>query len=773
MKKKSAEDFISIKSIFFLIYSNWYWFLLSISLSLLISILINRYSVEKYSNSTTIQIKYQSDNLLPFSEFLQDGTNNYSQSFNDEILKLKSYPIVYKTVQSLNLNIQYFIEGDIKTSETYDWKPIEFKPYNLNDSYGLSFSVNVIDKYRFSLKSDFIESKEYLFDEKIFFNSGFFTISLNQDFNIDNGIIPVTRVKFNNPHVTTKKYLSLIKTKPIEKGASVLEISIIGEDFKKETAFLNELTKTYINNNLEVKNSVSEQTIKFIDYQIQEIRDTLDLLESKLQIFKTENSISISSNEAKDYYKEIQDLQQQKSKIIIEQKYFNYLLSYLDNNTDYIDIIVPISYGINNEVLTDLTKRLTNFQLERNLLASQNNIIAKNLQDKINELKISIKNSIANSLNANEIVLNDINTRLSISQDLLKSLPSVEREMVNINRHYNLSENIYLYLLQKRAEYGILGASNSSDAKVIEPAILQSGFLISPNRDKITLICLVIGFLLPVIIINSIIFFNDKILTIDDVIKHSNIPFLGSIAKNENSNDLIVNAKPKSSITESFRSIRSNIEFLISRKSECKTILFTSSISGEGKTFCAKNMATIYAMAGKRSVLIGADLRKPKMYLTFTDENEFGLSSYLIGKSTYNDVIEESDIDNLYFIKSGPPPPNPAELLDREEMNHLIEKLKKDFDYILIDTPPVCLVSDPISLMEKVDLNIYIIRQNYTHSNYLNYVNDLHESKKIKNLSILLNSTTFDLGFGLSYYNYHAYDYGYNYANNSSYYSES
>lgn len=771
MNKKYEEDFISIKSIFYLIYSNWYWFLLSISLSLLISILINRYSVERYSNSTTIQIKSQSDNLLPFSEILQDkGGNNYSQSFNDEILKLKSYPIVYKTIQSLNLNIQYFIQGDIKTSETYDWKPIEFKPYNLNDSYGLSFSVNVIDNNRFSLKSDFIESKEYLFGEKIFYNSGYFTISFNQNFNIDNGIIPVTRVKFNNPHVTTKKYLSAIKTKPIEKGASVLEISIIGEDLEKETIFLNELTKTYINNSLEVKNFVSERTINFIDNQIQEIRDTLDLLESKLQIFKTENSISISSSDAKNYYKDIQDLQQQKSKIIIEQKYFNYLLSYLDNNTNYIDIIVPVSYGINNEVLTDLTKRLTNLQLERNLLASQSNLIAKNLQDKINELKNSIKSSIENSLNANEIVLADINTRLSISQDLLKSLPSIEREMVNINRHYKLSENIYLYLLEKRAEYGILGASNMSDAKVIEPAILQSGFLIRPKRDKITLICMSIGFLLPIIIINTIIFLNDKILTIDDVKKHSDIPFLGSIGKNDTVNDLIVSAKPKSSITESFRNIRSNIEFLIPKKSGCKTILFTSSISGEGKTFCAKNMATIYAMAGKKSILIGADLRKPKMYLAFTDENESGLSSYLIGKDTDNDVIEKSDIENLYFIKSGPLPPNPAELIGREEMNLLIENLKKDFDYIFIDTPPVCLVSDPISLMEKVDLNIYIIRQNYTHSKYLNFINDMHESKKVKNLSILLNSTTFDLGYGFSYYNYNSYDYGYN---DKSYYSES
>jgi capsular exopolysaccharide synthesis family protein len=218
--------------------------------------------------------------------------------------------------------------------------------------------------------------------------------------------------------------------------------------------------------------------------------------------------------------------------------------------------------------------------------------------------------------------------------------------------------------------------------------------------------------------------------------------------------------RPKSSIAEGFRSIRSNLEFLFEKsKQQGKAIVFTSSISGEGKTFCAKNLATIYALSGKKTVLIGADMRKPKLYVDFDTENKKGLSTYLIGEEKLQDIIKKSAIENLSVITSGPVPPNPAELLGRGVMQLMISELREQFDYIILDSPPVGLVSDPVIIMELADLSVYVVRQGYTHQSFLNYVNDFHDSGKLENITILLNEVKHGGVYGYGY-GYGSYGYG-------------
>ena len=231
---------------------------------------------------------------------------------------------------------------------------------------------------------------------------------------------------------------------------------------------------------------------------------------------------------------------------------------------------------------------------------------------------------------------------------------------------------------------------------------------------------------------------------------------------------MIVNEKPKSRISESIRSIKSNIEFILPKNDLGKTILFTSSISGEGKTFCAKNLATAYAISGKKTIVIGADLRKPKLYLTFSEKNDTGLSTYLSGVSKKHDIIKKSKIENLDYIKSGPIPPNPAELLGKQNMKKLISELKHKYDYILIDSPPIFIVTDSIALMEYIDLNVYVLRQNYTKRELINYANSFYDSGKIKNLSLVLNYVDFTNNYG---YNYN-YNYDYELDYDSSYYED-
>ncbi len=763
------QEYFSINKLIFLVSKNWFWFLISLCLFFVISLLINRYSQEVYTNNTTLHIASEDNMYNPISQALGQSNSSFSYTnFTDEILFISSYPIIYSTVESLNFDIEYFIKGKLKTVETYNWKPITFVPNNLSEHYGLELTVEILNKKEFRLYNYEVDDNIFSFGDVIELGEGSFSILLSENYIQLNEDRPIIVVKWLGLHNATKKYKNKLEIDRLLKDASIIDVSISGENLDKETAFLNELSEIYINENLKLKNQATENTIEFIDNQLKETRDSLSAIESELLIFKKNNSLKSFDADAERFYDEISEFQKQKSKLLIEQKYFSYLKTYLDQNLNYNDLVIPSFYGINNDALNNLTSSLVEIQLERNSVDPKVNSInplKQGLSDKINQLKRGIYESIETQKAVNLLVLEDIENRISLSESLLKNLPSLERELVNIERQYKLSESIYLFLMEKESEAGILGAGNVSDVRILEPAIVQKSNLVSPNSRQNYLIALLIGLIFPFIVLTIIDLLNNNVLSLKDVTNITSIPFIGLIGKKFSGFDLVVFEKPKSKLAETFRNVRSNIEFLIKKSDKGKSILITSSVSGEGKTFCAKNFAALYSMAGKKTVIIGADLRKPKMYLSFNHDNNKGLSNYLSGNAEISEILTPTKIDNLYFIPSGPIPPNPAELLESKEMILLIEELKLTFDYVLIDTPPICLVSDALILMDKVDLNIYVVRQNYTKKDFLNYVDDLYINKKIKNLSILLNDADFSIGYGYSYgygrYNYSSYGKGY------------
>ena len=774
MSRLSEEDFIPIKKYIFIIFRNWQLFLISICLCLLFSLLINRYSANIYSNSIKMNI-INSSNADPLESIL--GTKNpaiYSQNFSDKMFMITSYPLIYKTINDLNLNIEYFIQGNIKTAESYNYRPITFTSLNFNQNFGQEFMIKLLNKYQYSIESEKLEKAIYEFDNEIITDYGSYIVSLNDYF--DTNLItdyPTLIVKVKNPHNITKLYKNKIKLNRISKDASIVNITVTGEDILKETEFLNKLCENYIQNDLNTKNEVSKNTIDFIENQLNQIKDSLNFIEAQLQIFKKNNGVVQISVESENFYDDIKRLQNEKSKIIIENKYFDYLSEYLNKKSSLEDVIIPVSYGISDKLLNDLIDNLVELQLERKILNPNGllrNPAISDLDGKIDRLKSTLNDMISNLKSKNTILLNDYTSRIKVSEDMLKTLPSVERELINIKRHYDLSENIYLLLMTKKTEAGILSAGNVPDAKIIEPAIIQSGVIVSPNRSQNNIFAFFIGIFLPLTVLTIIELLKNKITSPLEIEKKSKIPYLGFISRNNSGFDMIVNEKPKSRIAESFRNIRSNIEFIIPKNNYGKIILLTSSISGEGKTFCAKNLASIYAMSGKKTLLLGADMRKPKMFLSFSNDNNIGLSTFLSGKSNKNEIIFRSNIKNLDYIKSGPIPPNPAELLGRDNMYELLNDLRTEYDYIIIDTPPIYVVSDPMPIMDIVDLNIYITRYNFTKSGLLSYINNLYDSNKIKNISILLNDVDVSNNYGYKYgYNY-GYDYGYNYGN--TYYDE-
>ena len=557
------------------------------------------------------------------------------------------------------------------------------------------------------------------------------------------------------------------------RDASVLKISIRGESPEKETAFLNKLSQIYIQEDLNLKNKTSDNTLMFIDKQINEIRDSLNYIESQLQNFKENNDISKVDKNSDRFYENLNLLQNQKSNVIIEQKYLAYLETYLNEKSNFDDLIIPSIYGVENNIIESLIAKLLSLKIELTAIDPNGDLVntyKDNINQNIRLIKDNIKDAISNQQATNKILLNDIENRINLSDDLLSSLPLVERQLINIERHYNLSESIYLFLLEKRTETGIVGASNVSKARVLEPALLQNAKLVSPNKTQNFLIAVLLGLIVPIVFFTLKITFNSNITSFKEIKDNTDIPFAGSVGRNFSGSELVVIEQPKSVISEGFRNIRSNVEFLIDQNlNRAKVILLTSSISGEGKTFCSENLASVYSISGKKTILIGADLRKPRMFRIFNDDNSIGLSNYLSGNITKSELIKKSAHPFLDYINSGPNPPNPAELLDKESMNVLLDSLKKEYDYIIIDTPPICLVSDALSLLDKVDLTLYVVRQNYTKLGLLNYINEMYQSKKIQNISIIMNDTDYSLGYGYNYGQGYYY-YGGNY---SGYYEES
>ena len=767
------NDLIPIRYIVHILRTKWYWFLFSTTTCIFITILINRYSNEVYSNKTTINLDYNSIEKKSLDQMLHFNSQSSSNYVFDKIISLTSYSLIYETIDDLDFNIEYLLEGKLKNSEAYSICPIVFEPISLTNNFGLEFKIDIVNNNQFDLTVAGNSEEALHFGEVINTDYGSFKIVLNDK--INNSKIsdyPNIYVKWLNPHTVTTKYINKLKVKKLSKSSSIIEVSIAGQDIGKETLFLNKLTENFLKNTILNKNKASLNIIQFIDDQLIEIKDTMGKIESTLLDFKSKNGVVKLNVESEQFFKDITNLQEEKSKIIVENKYLEYLSNYINSKSSYEDIIVPLSYGISNRTLTELISDLIDFQVERNVLnpnGNLNNPIINELDIKIERIISSIE-SIIESLNAkNAILLADFSKRINSSEKLLNFIPSAERQLVNIERNYELSERIYLELMSKRMEAAITAAGHVSDAKIVEPAIVQTGILISPNKKQNLLIAFIVGLLIPLLItiINQLL--NNTIVSSYDIKNNSKIPFVGYIFRNHTGFNIIVEKKPKSKISESFRNVRSNLEFLISKNEGSKTLLFTSSISGEGKTFCALNLATIYAKSGKKTLVVGADLRKPKLSQNFMYDNNLGLSIYLSNKIQERDkIIFDSQIENLFFIPSGPIPPNPAELVGNEKMLSLLSELKKEYDYIIIDSPPIFIVADAIPLMKFVDLNLYITRYNYTQKDLLKFINNFYEKNTLKNLSLVLNDVDFSKDSG---YNY-AYDYEYYMSYDSDYYFE-
>lgn len=787
LDSSSQSEKIELKVLFDRLMVFWRHIALSIVIFLMIGFLYNRYSTKIYKSSTTILIKEDSNSSLG-SEDLFGGIDLFGgqKNIKNEIGILNSFSLTNKTLQDLNFRISYFHSGNLVSKDIYDKSPFNVKLVNSTPLLiAQKFYVKIISENEFQIEVDcedaklfdlnsesYLSNDEYDFEYKETHKFGELVSTDFFEFRIEKNDLSLFiddewdtyYFVVNNYNDLTQAFMKKINVIETDKESSILRITHEGSNPKKINDFLDRFNYNYLQIGLNEKNLIASNTIFFINDQLTSISDSLNKVENDLESFKQSNpKIQLSQEEYGTFY-QIEKLEEEKAILELNNQYYLSVKDYLTENNNIDNIVAPSSMGINDPLLNQLISELTSLysQLEAASINSRNeHPIVQSIQNQIQSTKNILNENIENIISNSEISLTDIEKRIAQIEIEINKLPSKERVLLNIQRKFNLNEIIYNYLLEKRAEASITKASNVSDHKIIDSPRLISNEPVEPNVLVVYLFTLFLGVFIPIISITLYYLLNDKIIDKKDVDQITNVPVIGKVMTNESGNNLVNINSPKSAIAESFRAIRTNIQYLASEKTE-KVICLTSSVSGEGKTFISINLSSIISLTGEKTILIGADMRKPKIFDDFNLENTVGLSSYLSNQKTKEEIINKTQFENLDIILSGPIPPNPSELLNTEKMGSFINELKKEYKYIIIDTPPIGLVTDGLILMEHSDINIYVVRQNYTTKEMVKNFDEMVKNNNIPKINLIINGISTDkssYGYGYGYGD--TYGYGY------------
>lgn len=411
-------------------------------------------------------------------------------------------------------------------------------------------------------------------------------------------------------------------------------------------------------------------------------------------------------------------------------------------------------------ILNNLVTQLISMNAERVSLIrnsnSQQNLYLADINIRLENLKKTIRETVRNTLNTLSISLNEINYRMSKASNQISQMPKTELQLRGIQRKFTLNDAIYTFLMQKRSEAQIARASSLPDYEVVDTAVLAMSFVISPKSMLNYIIAIFLGLLFPTSYVLLRDFMNNKLSNPEEVEALSKLPILGKVFHNYHRSKQVVNEHPNSSVTESFRAVRTNFQFF-SEGGKRQVLLITSSASGEGKTFCSINLASAFALNGNRTVLLEFDLRRPKIHSEFGSSNIIGITSFLIDKANIEDIIVPTHIENLDLISAGPAAPNPAELIGSERTGELIDKLKEMYDYIIIDSAPAGILTETQLLMKHTDLNIFVARMDKTMREAFKNAIRSFESNKLGNVSILINDLnikrdSYKYGYDNKYY---------------------
>jgi len=762
-----------------------------------ITFIYNKTSKVLYKNNTTIMISEKERSVLSGSnDFLSSMALFSGQNkIDNEIEVVKSFSMIKETIERMDMKSSiysyeksFFSEllrntSFVKKTELYYESPIQIfvDPTHPQATY-LDFYIEFIDDNTFKIYTKPQNNDIYLYNYiddnitgvvpyKIFnYNYKFgqeikteyfnFQILKTEKFNKDYTKNRELFFHFHNTNYLTFEYQGYLSVEAISPTASIIDISLKGTNYYKVTDFINTLASVFLDRNLQKKNNAAASTVSFIDAQISEFKDSLTTAEANLKSFRTSHQVMDLSFQGQQIFSRLDQLESEKALLQQQQRYYLYLRDYFNKNKDISDLVAPSSMNVVDPILTGLVTELLAVNSERARHVGNNqssdNILLKNYNQRTENIKNTILENVSSSLKTLSSSINEINYRISKLSNQISMMPKTELQLKGIERKFELNSAIYTFLLQKRSEAQIAKASSMPDYEVIEPARSIRPKIVSPRTKLNYAIALFLALLIPTGYVLVVDFFNNRINTLEEIEQVAENPILGKIFHNFRKTNLVVAQRPNSSVSESFRGIRTNFQFF-DHSGKKQVVLFTSASSGDGKSFCSINFASVLALNGHKTALLEFDLRRPKVHQEFGSSNMIGISSFLIDKAVIDDIILPTEIENLDLISAGPAAPNPAELISSERTTEFIETLKGMYDYIIIDSAPVGIVSETFLLMKHSDVNIFVVRMEYTIRDAFKNALKAMKNNNFDNFSILINDLnirkeSFKYGYDNKYY---------------------
>jgi tyrosine-protein kinase Etk/Wzc len=761
------------------------WTILIMIVSLCLSFLYLRYTPPVYESSLTLQIgnKNTADKVLNVSNIYD------KQDISAEIEMLRSKFLLNRAIQTLPLQVSYYDEGQFLTNELYTSCPFRVR-YTILDSTIINTMIAI----------HFINDQEVVIsfnDRGKAFNQ---KVDITEAIQLDKIILKIDVLnyqaiketqdqvkqqhylfKINNMDQLTNEYIARVNAVLLSNAAKTISISFRDNNPQKTVDISNALAKEFDKYDEETKSKSATKVLEFINDQLEVVYSRLKASESSIKTFKKNNKLPSVDNFSDLYLDKLNTLQDNTIDLDLQLNILTEIeKSVIEKGAD-IDIytLLPILIGTEYETaISDLVNGLQNLLLKKEKMrfeVTADSKVISSIEHQINIQKKLILENVHGLKTKLESQRKGIYSKVEEIENKFFNIPEKEIEYARLQRLFSSDEKFFTLLLEKRTEYSISKAGFVPQNVILEKAVLPMT-PISPDKKIILTTFLLGGISLSLILIMLRYLIHNDIISLNEITKHTHasIGILGIIPRYKKDipvSQLVVNKNPKSLIAESFRTIRTNLQF-ISTKKGSKVMAITSTVSGEGKTFIAINLGGIIAFSGKKVIILDLDMRKPKIHSGFGVENLKGMSTLLIEKDSIASCVHNSEQENLDFITAGPIPPNPSELIINGKINVILDELKQTYDVIIIDTPPVGLVTDGINVIQKADYPIYIFRSEYSKKNFIQNVDRLFNENSLNRLSIILNGV--DVSKNSYGYNYgYGYGYGYTYSTYGGYYDDS
>lgn len=761
------ETGIDIHKIKNLLVKYWYWFIISLSISLSATYIYLRYQAPTYRSATTILLKDATNQGMSRIEMIDGfGLSPEMKNTESQMFIIRSQKMVKRAINRLDFEVTYMSAGKLKETELYRNAPfIVYWDSTHTQLTGVNFHITSSGNDSYTIKAE--SEAGYLYNypkEQHLGTTG--AISINNTYNFGENITAENysfRVernanvtfkqdvdyyfRFNTINGLVSQYRGSLGVSPYSEGSPIVILSIVGQQPQKMNVFLSVLSEVIMEYNLDKKNQMATRSLNFIGMQLKNVADTLQIIQQQLADFRRQNPFISTSDGSKGLAGDYLNIEKELRMKNIQLDYLTQLTKNLNEKAlleDYFVLIVGKNED-SDPLVTKLVQELISLSDERLILGSkvsERNPYISDLDKKTENVKQNLKISLSQMILKLKKSMDDDRLLLGELRYKINQLPAIEREYAEIDRRYKLNDAIYTFLLQKQSENQIARASNTSDNEVLEePSVVA---LVGPAKNRYYSRSFMIGLLIPAVIIFLYEFFDTKIRTLDQLKNLAGtIPVVGAIPNSETDVNDLIHTFPNGKCSEAFRRLRVKMQYLLSGKDK-KVILISSTNTGEGKSFSSYNLAQVFAISGKKTVLIGFDLRKPKLHQMCGVSNALGLSSYLSEQSDIEDIIIPLKHNNLSLIPAGEIPPNPAELILQSRTDKLFTYLRENYDVIIIDTAPIGLVADTRTLVNYADSFLFVTRVDVTNKEHLKMTLENLTAEKITSIGLILNGIQTD-----------------------------